>query len=113
MRPRTPVAIDVMIDPPFISDADMAWSLIDAIKPCLTDYERTVAFVELGCGDGYLVIQRILTALVSTPSALPMAILAKLSRWLNGYAGSPEEPQLRMMLALICLRRCEARSRND
>lgn len=104
---------DPTLDPPFISDEDMAWSLVDAVKPCLTDYERSVAFVELGCGEGYLVIKHILTALPSIPTALPMAILAKLSGWLDGYAGSPEEPQMRMMLALICLQRCEAGSRND
>ncbi|WP_231981919.1 hypothetical protein [Mycobacterium sp. E2327] len=105
----SPAQSDPPMDPPFISDEDMAWSLVDAVKPCLTDYERTVAFVELGCGEGYLVIKHILTALLSTPATLPLAILAKLSGWLNGYAGCPEEPHMRMMLALICLQRCEVR----
>ena len=56
----------------------------------------------------YLVIERILTALLSTRMALPEAILSKLTGWLNGYAGSPEEPQLRMMLAVIRLQQSEA-----
>ncbi len=90
-------------DPTHISDEDMAWSLVDAVKSCLTDYERTVVFVELGCGEGYLVIKRIITVLLATRMTLPEAILWKLSRWLNGYAGSPEEPQLRMMLDVIRL----------
>jgi hypothetical protein len=38
------------IDPPIVSDEDMAWELVDAVKSCLTGYERTVVFVELGCG---------------------------------------------------------------
>jgi hypothetical protein len=96
------------IDPTIISDEDMAWLLVDAVKSCLTGYERTLVFVELGCGESYLVIKRILTALLSTPMALPVAILSKLTGWLNGYAGSPEEPPLRMMLAVIRLQQFEA-----
>ena len=61
--------------------------LVDAVKSHLTGYQRTIVFVELGCGEGYLVIKRILTALLSTRMALAVAILSRL----NGYAGSPEE----------------------
>ena len=96
------------IDPSIISDEDMAWLLVDAVESCLTGYERTIVFVELGCGEGYLVIKRILTVLLSTGMALPEAIISKLTGWLNGYAGNPEEPQLRMMLAVIRLQQSEA-----
>jgi hypothetical protein len=96
------------IDPSIISDEDMAWSLVDAVKSCLSDYERTVVFVELGCGEIYLAIKRILTALLSTRMTLPVAMLSKLTSWLNGYAGSPEEPQLRMILAIIRMQQSEA-----
>jgi hypothetical protein len=96
------------IDPSIISDEDMAWSLVDAAKSCLSDYERTLVFVELGSGEIYLVIKRILTALLSTQMTMPVAILSKLTSWLNGYAGSPEEPQLRMMLAIVRMQQSEA-----
>ena len=96
------------IDPSIIADDDMAWLLVDAVKSCLTGDERTIVFVELGCGESYLVIKRLLTALLSTRMALPVAILSKLTGWLNGYTGSPEEPQLRMMLAVIRLQQSEA-----
>lgn len=96
------------IDSSIISDENMAWSLVDAVKSCLSDYERTLVFVELGCGEIYLVIKRILTALLSTQMTLPVAILSKLTSWLNGYAGSPAEPQLRMMLAIIRMQQSEA-----
>ncbi len=85
----------------------MAWLLVDAVNSRLTGYERTVVFVELGCGENYLVIKRILAALLSTRTALPVAILSKLAGWLNSYAGSPEEPQLRMMLASLRLQQFE------
>lgn len=96
------------IDPSIISDEDMAWSLIDAVGSCLADYERTAVFVELGCGESYLAIRRIIAALLSTRMALPLAILPMLAGWLNSYAGHPEEPQLRMMLDVIRLKQSEA-----
>jgi hypothetical protein len=96
------------IEPSIISDEDMAWLLVDAVKSCLTGYERTIVFVELGCGEFYLVIKRILTAFLSTRIILPEATLSKLTGWLNGYAGCPEEPQLTMMLAIIRLQQFEA-----
>lgn len=90
-----------------ISDEDMAWSLVDAVKPNLTDHERTHVFIELGCGESYLAITRILTALMSTRMAVPEGTLSELADWLNGYAGSPIEPQLRMMVDVIRLQQTE------
>ncbi|OBK44426.1 tryptophanase [Mycobacterium kubicae] len=96
------------IDSSTISDEDMAWLLVDAVQSHLAGYQRTIIFVELGCGEGFLVIKRILTALMSSRMALPLAILSKLTGWLNGYTGSPEEPLLRIMLAVIRLQQFEA-----
>jgi hypothetical protein len=95
-------------DPWIISDEDMAWSLVDAVGSCLIGYERTAAFIELGCGEGFLAIRRIIAVLMSTRMALPVAMLSKLTGWLNGYAGNSEEPQLRMMLDVIRLQQSEA-----
>ncbi|WP_241520408.1 tryptophanase [Mycobacterium paraense] len=95
-------------DASIVSDQDMAWSLVDAVGSCLTGYERTMIFVELGCGETHLAIRRILTVLLSTRMALPVEILSKLTGWLNAYVGSPEEPQLRLMLGIIRLQQSEA-----
>jgi hypothetical protein len=84
-----------------ISDANMAWLLADAANVCLTGHERTMTFVELGCGENHLAIVRILNAVTSSRMALPVAIFDGLTRWLDAYAGSPEEPQLRTMLAEV------------
>jgi hypothetical protein len=46
-------------------------------KRCLTGCERTLVFVALCCAESYLVIKRILTALLSTGMALPEAITHK------------------------------------
>jgi hypothetical protein len=83
------------------SDANMAWMLAMAADACLAGQERTKVFVELGCGEHHLAIERILFALVSNRVPLPVAISAKLASWLDGYTGSPEEPFLREMLGQI------------
>jgi hypothetical protein len=90
-----PTTVDLSI----ISDANMAWMLADAADVCLRGHERTMTFVELGCGEHHLAIERILNAVTSNRMMLPAAIFDRLARWLDGYAGSPEEPQLRTMLA--------------
>ena len=83
------------------SDADMAWLLAIAADLCLTGHERMMTFVELVSGENYLAIERILNAVMSSRMALPVAIIDRLTRWLDGYVGSPEEPRLRTMLAEI------------
>jgi hypothetical protein len=92
-----PTTVDLTI----ISDANMAWMLADAANARLTGHERTMTFVELGCGEHHLAIGRILRAVMSDRMMLPVAIFDWLTRWLDGYAGSPEEPQLRTMLAEV------------
>lgn len=83
------------------SDANMAWLLAIAADVCLTGHERTMTFVELGCGEYHLAIGRILNAVMSSRMTLPMAIFDRLARWLDGYVGCPQEPRLRATLAEI------------
>jgi hypothetical protein len=87
------------VDWSVISDANVAWMLVDAANACLTGHERTMTFVELGCGEDHLAIQRILNAVTSNRMMLPVAIFDRLTRWLDSYACSPEEPQMRAILA--------------
>ena len=58
-----------------------------------------MTFVELGCGEYYLAIERILNSVMSSRMTLSVAIFDRLTRWLDGYLGSLEEPRLRTMLA--------------
>jgi hypothetical protein len=88
------------------SDADMAWLLAIAADVCLTGHERTMTFVELGCGEHHLAIERILAAAMSHRMALSTAIVGRLTDWLDGYLGSPEEPLLRRMLSALQAQQC-------
>ena len=73
--------------------------LADAADMCLTGHERTMTFVELGCREHHLAIERILNAVLSSGMVLPVAIFDGLTRWLDGYVGSLEEPHLRTTVA--------------
>jgi hypothetical protein len=94
---RAPSTVDLSTT----SDANVAWLLAIVADVCLTGHERTMTFVELGCGEDYLAVERILKAVMSSRMALPVVIFDRVSRWLDGYVGSPGEPRLRTMLAEI------------
>ena len=83
------------------SDANMAWLLANAADVCLRGHERAMTFVELGCGEHHLAIERILNAVISSRMVLSAAMVDRLNRWLDEYADSPHEPRLRRKLAEI------------
>ena len=87
-----------------VPDADMAWLLAVAADASLTGHERMLTFVELGCGEHHLAINRILDAVQAKQQALPPAIFDRLGHWLDGYLGSPDEPQLRAKIADLLAR---------
>jgi hypothetical protein len=89
------------------SDANMAWFLAVAADVCLTGHQRTMAFIELGCGEYHLAIERILNSVASSRMTLSVAIFDRLTRWLDAYLGSLEEPRLRTTLAVIRARQCQ------
>jgi hypothetical protein len=80
------------------SDANVAWQLADAASPCLTGDERTVVFVQLGCGDNHLAAERILAVVVREGFPLPAALLTTLTTWLDQYVGTREERRLRALI---------------
>jgi hypothetical protein len=83
------------------SDANVAWQLADAASPCLTGDERTVIFVQLGCGENHLVAERILSVVVREGFPLPAALLRTLTSWLDLYVGTREEQRLRALIARV------------
>lgn len=83
------------------SDASVAWQLADAASPCLVGHERTMIFVQLGCGENHLAAERMLAVVVREGFPLPAAMLTTLTRWLDLYVGSEEERGLRALLARV------------
>jgi hypothetical protein len=89
------------------SDATMAWLLVVAADECLSGHQRTMTFIELGCGEHRLAIDRILYSVMSSRMTLSETMSDELTRWLDGYVGSLEEPRLRTTLAVIRARESE------
>jgi hypothetical protein len=105
-RPRNPTPkVDRLIIAD--ADADVAWLLVDAAGSCVTGHERTIVFVELGCGETYLAIERILTAVMSSRMVLQATTHATLTGWLHGYSPSPAEP--RLAGCLLRFARCDSK----
>lgn len=82
-------------------DSETAWELAAAARPCLTDDQRMMVFIEIGSGEGYLAIQRILNAVVRAEFALPGTMVSRLNRWLDAYSGNPDEHRLRDLIVSI------------
>ena len=83
------------------SDASVAWQLADAASPCLTGGERTMIFVQLGCGENHLAAERILAAMVREDFPLTAPLLTMLITWLDLYVGTREERRLRALVARV------------
>jgi hypothetical protein len=83
------------------SDASVAWQLADAASLCLTGDERTMIFVQLGCGENHLAAKRILAVVVREAFPLPATLLTTLTTWLDRYVGTPEEPRVRALIARV------------
>jgi hypothetical protein len=81
------------------SDATVTWRLADAASLCLTGHERTMIFVQLGCGENHLAAEQILAVVVREGFPLPAALLTTLTTWLDLYVGTREEPRLRALIA--------------
>src|SRR5262245_58500442 len=77
-----------------ISDAELAWLLADATRPCLNRHERQMAYIDLGSGDELLAIERILHAVIAAGYELPPALITLVEGWIERYRGSGFEPTL-------------------
>jgi hypothetical protein len=80
---------------------DAAWQLAEAASPCLRGHERTMTFVELGCGENHLAVERILTAVILRGFPLPATTLTTLTTWLDLYVGTRGERRLRALLERV------------
>lgn len=81
-----------------IADAELAWRLVEAARPCLNRRRSQLIFVELGSGNARGAIEKILWEVYRTGFSLPADVVALVERWLSGYAGCLFEVRLRVFL---------------
>ena len=86
---------------PMSSEAQLAWRLAGAAVICYDGDDRTVVYTELGAGETFSVIGRILAIAVRKRCPLPAELVGALTRWLDGYTGHEGEPAIRRLLARV------------
>jgi hypothetical protein len=86
-----------------VQETNLAWALIDAIKPHLNASERKVIFVVIGAGDTFSAIRRLFELIVLRHIALRAELVKRCMLWLNAYAGHEEEPYLRRLTARLSI----------
>jgi hypothetical protein len=92
-----------------ILETNLAWALIDAIKPHLSAPERDVVFVVVGAGDTFGAIRRLFKLIVSKRISLRADLVQRCLAWLAAYAGHEEEQYLRHLIAEFSID-CTART---
>lgn len=76
----------------------LAWSLADAASPCLDCVQRNNIFVAIGIGEAFNAIRLLLDAITRARFTVEDALAARLSGWLDAYAGHDDEPGVRRMI---------------
>ncbi|MBV8179201.1 MAG: hypothetical protein JO045_10365 [Mycobacterium sp.] len=83
------------------AEADLAWQLADLVAGRLSDVTRTAIFAELGAGESYRVIVKLLETSVQDRVSVPPELVARLQEWLDSHRGTGDEPRLRALLDRI------------
>jgi hypothetical protein len=84
-----------------ISDRDLAWMLAEATKTHLTDPEKAWVFVDLGCADYILAIERILTLVNRRNVPLRCEVLAEIRSWVHRYRTFADGASIALLLTTV------------
>ena len=79
-------------------ETNVAWALIDAVKPKLTAAERKHVFVILGAGDTFLAIRLLLKMIGTKQIMLRPHLVRQCSTWLDTYMLHEEYDSLRCLI---------------
>lgn len=79
-------------------DNRLAWRLADELTARLTEQDKTAVYVELGAGETWPAVTRMLTLAVHAELPLPADLITEFAMWLDKYVGGIEEPLIRDLL---------------
>jgi hypothetical protein len=82
-------------------DNRLAWLLADELTVSFLDEDHTAVYIELGAGDIWPAIIRMLTIAVRDELSLPAGLVTEFAVWLDKYVGGIEEPLIRDLLARV------------
>lgn len=83
---------------PSLNDGEIAWQIAAEITDRCSRRDKAAIYLTLGCGDNFDAIVQMLAVVRRDAVALSDGLKARLSRWLEGYAGTAHEAPLRMLL---------------
>jgi hypothetical protein len=79
-------------------ETNLAWVLLEAVKPQLNAVERNHVFVILGAGDTFSAIRLLLKLIAGKQILLRPSLVQLCSTWLDLYALHEEQADLRRLI---------------
>lgn len=76
----------------------VVWALVDAAASITRRARRATLYARIGAVNQIGSVEVALKLFVEANSTLPLELQAGVSRWLDAYVGSAEEPRLRRLL---------------
>lgn len=87
-----------MIVKRLVDETKLAWSVVEAARPYLSDNERNAAYVALGAGDTFTAIRQLFRSVEINRIPLEPDLLQQCRTWLHGYRGHEDERYLRRVI---------------
>jgi hypothetical protein len=81
-----------------VHQTDLAWALIDVVKPHMSVGERNYAFVTIGAGDLFAAICSLIKFVAAKHIPLRPELLRQCARWLDGYVLHDDHEALRRII---------------
>lgn len=81
-----------------VREADLAWTLAEAVKPCMTVDERHDVFVAIGSGETFAAIRGLFKSVAAKRIALRSDLVQECTAWLHAYVGRKDERYLRRLI---------------
>jgi hypothetical protein len=80
------------------AEINLAWALIDAVKPHLSIRERDFIFVTICAGDTFAALRQLLGLIAAKRIPLRPHLVQLCSTWLDTYIGHEQEQYLRSLI---------------
>jgi hypothetical protein len=75
--------------------------LADTVAACFTDAEHAWTYAALGAGEASATVRRVLDIAVRERFPLPARLIRAVELWLQCYAGTEDESQLRDLIGRV------------
>ena len=80
-------------------ETNLAWALVETVRPHLSDQERCHIFVSIGAGDTFVAISQLLKVISAKEIPLRVDLVWRCITWLDTYGLHVEAQRLRQPIA--------------